>query len=157
MPKVSVGLLMYRRRSGRLEVLLAHPGGPLFAGKDAGFWTIPKGEIEEVEGELEAARREFEEEAGVRPEGAFIPLGSITQRGGKIVRAWGFEGDRDPGTVRSNTFRMEWPPRSGKLQEFAEIDRVEFFSIEEAKRKINPAQVPLVEALERLVPGGDLV
>lgn len=157
MPKVSVGLLMYRRRSGRLEVLLAHPGGPLFAGKDAGFWTIPKGEIEEGEGELEAARREFEEETGMRPEGAFIPLGSITQRGGKIVRAWAFEGDCDPGTVRSNTFRMEWPPRSGKQQEFAEIDRVGFFSIEEAKKKINAAQVPLVEALERLVPGGDLM
>jgi len=154
MAKESAGLLMYRIRAGRPEVLLVHPGGPFFAGMDEGAWTIPKGEIEEGEDHLAAARREFEEETGLRPEGHFVSLGSITQKGGKIVQAWAFEGDAEPGTVRSNTFRMEWPPRSGAHVEFAEVDRAGFFDFDEAKRKINPAQVPLLEALERLVPGG---
>ena len=155
MPKVSAGLLMYRVRNGRPEVLLVHPGGPLFAGKDAGVWTIPKGEIEAGEDELAAARREFEEETGLRAEGPFLPLGSITQKGGKVVLAWAFRGDGDPEAIRSNTFRMEWPPRSGREAEFPEIDRAAFFDLEEAKRTINPSQVPLLEALERLVRGGE--
>ena len=157
MAKESAGLLMYRIRAGRPEVLLVHPGGPFFAGKDEGAWTIPKGEVEEGEDDLAAARREFEEETGLRPAGPFLPLGSITQKGGKVVHAWAFEGDAEPATIRSNSFRMEWPPRSGKQVEFAEVDRAGFFGIDEAERKINPAQVPLVEALERLVQGGDLV
>jgi len=155
MPKVSAGLLMYRVRNGRLEVLLVHPGGPLFAGKDAGVWTIPKGEIEAGEDELAAARRELEEETGFHAEGPFLPLGSITQKGGKVVRAWAFRGDADPEAIRSNTFRMEWPPRSGRQAEFPEIDRAAFFDLEEAKRRINPSQIPLFEALNRLLRGGE--
>ena len=157
MPKESAGLLMYRIRAERPEVMLVHPGGPFFEGKNEGAWTIPKGVIEEGEDDLAAARREFEEETGLRPAGPFLPLGSITQKGGKVVHAWAFEGDAEPAAIRSNSFRMEWPPRSGKQVDFAEIDRAGFFGIEEAKRKLNPAQIPLLDALERLVPGRDLV
>ncbi len=151
MAKRSAGLLMYRRKKGRLEVLLVHPGGPIWAKKDAGVWSIPKGEISPGEEELATAQREFEEETGVRPEGPFIELGEITQKSGKVVRAWAFEGEVDPRTLRSNTFTMEWPPRSGRKQEFPEVDRAEFFSLEEARKKINPAQAPLLDALARNV------
>jgi predicted NUDIX family NTP pyrophosphohydrolase len=148
MATVSAGLIMYRVRSGALEVLLVHPGGPIWANRDAGAWSIPKGEVRTGEDNLVAAKREFEEELGFPPHGEFVLLGTLTQKGGKTVHAWAFEGDCDPAATRSNTFTMEWPPRSGKKQEFPEIDRAEFFDIDEAKRKINPAQVPFLEKLE---------
>ena len=151
MPKVSAGLLMYRIRDGALQFLLAHPGGPFWKDRDAGAWTIPKGEIQQGEEPLAAAQREFEEEIGFKPQGRFIELAPITQKSGKIVHAWAFEGDCDPARVRSNTFKMEWPPHSGKFEDCPEVDRAGFFGMEEAKGKINPAQIPLlVEATQRL-------
>lgn len=151
MPKVSAGLLMYRIRDGALQFLLAHPGGPFWKDRDAGAWTIPKGEIQQGEEPLAAAQREFEEEVGFKPRGRFIELAPITQKSGKIVHAWAFEGDCDPARVRSNTFKMEWPPHSGKFEDCPEVDRAGFFGMEEAKGKINPAQIPLlVEATQRL-------
>jgi predicted NUDIX family NTP pyrophosphohydrolase len=127
--KVSAGLLMYRFRSGILEVYLAHPGGPLFTRKDDGYWSIPKGEPPEGEALPDAAIREFEEETGLKPHGPFIQLGSIRQKGGKVVHAWAFEGDcDDPQPICSNLFDMEWPPRSGKMQSFPEMDRAQFFT-----------------------------
>jgi predicted NUDIX family NTP pyrophosphohydrolase len=152
MAKLSAGLLMYRFRAGQLEVLLGHPGGPFFTNKDLGAWTIPKGLVDEAEDQLAAARREFEEETGTRPEGRFVPLGEVLQKGGKTVIAWAFEGDLDPAAIRSNTFQREWPPRSGRWQTFPEIDRAAFFSIEEARGKINPAQAEFLSRLERLLP-----
>jgi predicted NUDIX family NTP pyrophosphohydrolase len=147
-PKVSAGLLMYRIRDGRVEIFLAHPGGPLFQKKDDGYWTIPKGEPPEGELLLDAANREFEEETGIHPNGRYIDLGSIRQKGGKIVYAWAFEGDRDPAQpIRSNTFEMQWPPHSGRVQLFPEVDRAQFFSLEEGRKKIKDAQWPLVERL----------
>ena len=147
--KVSAGLLMYRIKSGLLEVFLVHPGGPFFAKKDEGVWSIPKGEIEAEEDFLKAAIREFEEETGLKPTGEFLPLGKIKQKGGKIVYAWAFKGDCDENQpIQSNTFRIEWPPHSGKQKEFPEIDRAEFFEAETAKRKINPAQIILIERLQ---------
>src|SRR3954470_5515017 len=143
MPKVSAGLLMYRRQGGQLQVLLVHPGGPFWRNKDAGAWTIPKGEVAEGEDLLATARREFEEELGVRPAGTFVPLTPVRQKGGKQVHAWCFEGDLDPAAVRSNTFTMEWPPKSGRQAEFPEVDRAEFFDLPTARQKINPAQVAL--------------
>lgn len=142
--------MMYRMRGGRVELLLVHPGGPFWNKKDAGAWSIPKGEISAGEDELDAARREFSEETGIFPQGEFIPLGQIVQKGGKVVRAWAFEGDYDPATLKSNTFTMEWPPRSGKQQEFPEIDRAAFFTPEEARIRINPAQAEFIDALERM-------
>jgi predicted NUDIX family NTP pyrophosphohydrolase len=152
MAKLSAGLLMYRFRAGQLEVLLGHPGGPFFTNKDLGAWTIPKGLVDEAEDQLAAARREFEEETGTRPEGRFVPLGEVLQKGGKTVIAWAFEGDLDPAAIRSNTFQREWPPRSGRWQTFPEIDRAAFFSIAEARGKINPAQAEFLSRLERLLP-----
>lgn len=147
MSKVSAGLLMYRVRSGEVEFLLAHPGGPFWQDRDAGAWTIPKGVIQPGEEPLAAARREFEEEVGFKPEGRFIELTPIRQRSGKIVHAWAFEGDCDPSCIKSNLFQMEWPPKSGKFESVPEIDRACFFRMSEAKRKINPAQIPLLEEL----------
>ena len=129
MPRVSAGLLMYRIQDGKLQVLLAHPGGPLFKNKDDGAWTIPKGEIESDEDLLEAAKREFEEETGVTPTGPFIALTPIKQKGGKIVHAWAFKGDCDPDAIVSNKFTMEWPPKSGRQMEFPEIDHADFFDV----------------------------
>lgn len=149
MPKISAGLLMYRNRGGALEFLLVHPGGPFWKNKDAGAWTIPKGEVGEGEESLVAAIREFEEELGFKPSGPFRELTPIKQKGGKIVQAWAFEGDCEPGQIKSNTFKMEWPPRSGKEAEFPEVDRAEFFNFENAKEKINPAQVLLLEEVQR--------
>jgi predicted NUDIX family NTP pyrophosphohydrolase len=147
--KISAGLLMYRLRGGQLEVFLAHPGGPFFAHKDDGHWTIPKGEIGSGEDLLATAQREFLEETGIEPQGDFIPLGSIQQKGGKIVHAWAFAGDRDDSRpLKSNTFRMEWPPRSGKWVQVPEIDRAQFFSIPEAKRKLKEAQQPFLDRLQ---------
>ncbi len=149
--KVSAGLLMYRTRSGVLEVLLAHPGGPLFARKDAGVWTIPNGEPNPDEALEATARREFAEETGLRDEvtAELLALGNIQQKGGKVVHAWAFEGDCDVSGLTCNTFELEWPPRSGKRQSFPEVDRLEFFDLETARLKINPAQVELLERLER--------
>ena len=147
MAKESAGLMMFRKRAGALEFLLVHPGGPFWKNKNAGAWTIPKGEIAEGEDALAAAKREFEEELGLKAEGSLIELKPIKQKGGKVVRAWAFEGDCDPGQVKSNTFTMEWPPRSGKMTEFPEVDRAEFFNLEKAKEKINEAQIPLLEEL----------
>ena len=149
MSKVSAGLLLYRIRDERLEVLLVHPGGPFWAKKDLGSWTIPKGETVPGEDPLAAAIREFEEELGFAPQGKFLPLGMASQKGGKNVHAWAFEGNCNPAALKSNTFMIEWPPRSGRMQEFPEVDRAEFFGMEEAKKKINPAQVKLLLALER--------
>lgn len=153
MPRVSAGLLMYRLQDGKLQVLLAHPGGPFFQNKDNGAWTIPKGEIEPGEDMLEAAKREFEEETGITPTGPFIALTPIKQKGGKIVHAWAFQGDCDTSAVVSNTFTMEWPPKSGRQMEFPEMDRAEFFDVAAAGQKIKAAQMPLVEECEQIVLG----
>jgi predicted NUDIX family NTP pyrophosphohydrolase len=139
---------MFRRQGDGFEVLLAHPGGPFFANKDDGAWTIPKGEAAPGEDLPTRAQIEFEEELGVKPSGNWIALGSIKQKGGKIVHAWGFEGDLpDHFELKSNTFEMEWPPRSGKSQTFPEIDRAKFFVEKVARSKINPAQVSFLDRL----------
>lgn len=153
MPRISAGLLMYRIQEGKLQVLLAHPGGPLFQNKDEGVWTIPKGEIEPSEDLLECAKREFKEETGVTPTGPFIALTPIKQKGGKIVHAWAFKGDCDPSTVVCNTFKMEWPPKSGRQMEFPEMDRADFFDVPAASRKIKAAQMALVEECEQIASG----
>ncbi len=153
MPKLSAGILMYRIKAGAVEVLLAHPGGPLFQDKDDGAWTIPKGEPEAGEELLAAARREFSEEIGFDPNGPFIALAPIQQKGGKIVHAWACEGDCDPSCIRSNSFSIEWPPKSGRRQTFPEVDRAEFFSLGEAKKRINPRQIAFLEELAALVGG----
>ena len=145
--RLSAGLLMYRIRDGAVQVLLAHPGGPFFVNKDVGSWTIPKGEPNAGEDLLVTAQREFEEETGISPAGPFVALKPIQQKGGKIVHAWAFEGDCDPAVIKSNTFTMEWPPKSGKRQEFPEIDRAEFFELASAMKKIKAGQEGLVEEL----------
>lgn len=149
----SAGLLMFRRHGGKLEVFLVHPGGPFFAGKDAGAWSVPKGELAADEQPLQVARREFLEETGQSVEACirtagFTSLGSVVQRGGKTVHAWAFEGDWPAGAVlRSNTFTVEWPPRSGRHREYPEVDRGEFYPVSFAREKINPAQVALIDRL----------
>lgn len=148
MPPVSAGLMMYRWKANRLQVLLAHPGGPFFKNKDSGAWSIPKGEVEPGEDLLDTARREFEEETQIPASGPFLALTPVVQKGGKAVHAWAFEGDCDPSAIVSNSFRIQWPPRSGKWQDFPEIDRAEFFEAAVAKIKINPAQAPLIGELE---------
>jgi len=147
--KRSAGLLLYRIRGGAVEVFLVHPGGPFWAKKDLGAWSIPKGEYGPGEDPLEAARRELEEETGLRPGGPPLPLGSARQPGGKEVLAWAVEGDADPAAIRSNTFSMEWPPRSGKQAEFPEVDRAGWFAMDVARKKILKGQVALLEQLER--------
>ena len=154
--KVSAGLVMYRIREGRLEVFLAHPGGPFFANRDVNVWTIPKGEIEPEEEHLVTAIREFKEEVGIAidPQSEFIELGSIRQKGGKTVHAWGVEQNcPDPIECKSNSFRMEWPAGSGTWKSFPEVDRAEFFSLSEAKRRIKETQIPLLERLEEALRG----
>jgi predicted NUDIX family NTP pyrophosphohydrolase len=147
--RVSAGLLMFRRKNDKFEVLLVHPGGPFFAKKDDGAWTIPKGEAAPEEDLLTRAQIEFEEELGIQPSGDWIPLGWIKQKGGKIVHAWAFEGGLlEWFKLKSNMFELEWPPRSGKLKKFPEIDQAVFFSEELARRKINPAQVPFLDRLQ---------
>ena len=140
---------MYRRRSPGLEVFLVHPGGPFFAKKDLGAWTIPKGEYPDGELPLEAAKREFQEETGFPVPETFLDLGSIKQAGGKIVAAWAFEGDCDPAKMSSNTCEVEWPPRSGRLIEIPEADRGAWFSIDEAKERIKSTQIPLIDRLTK--------
>jgi len=151
MSRTSAGLLMYRKREGILEVLLVHPGGPFWRNKDAGAWSIPKGEMADDEDLLEAARREFEEETGCRPSGSFIPLSPVKQKSGKTVHAWAVEGEIDPASMKSNTFTMEWPPKSGKHAEFPEVDRAEYFDLPTAKQKINPAQASLLTELVQIL------
>jgi predicted NUDIX family NTP pyrophosphohydrolase len=151
MPRQSAGILLYRLRNGRLEVLLAHPGGPVWRRRDAGAWSIPKGEPDDGEADdlLAVARREFEEETGhpigldARP----LALGSIRQKGGKVVHGWAVEGDLDPAAAHSNLTRMEWPPRSGRFATFPEIDRVAWFEPDEARRRIKDTQIPLLDRL----------
>ena len=151
MPKLSGGLLMYRVNDGALQVLLVHPGGPFFQNKDDGAWSIPKGEPGAGEELLDAAQREFAEETGFKASPPFIELSPITQKGGKVVHAWAFAGDCDPRRLQSNVFTLEWPPRSGRMQEFPEVDRADWFDLETAKRKIKSAQIPLLEELCRLL------
>ncbi len=148
MPKRSAGLLLYRVVDGGLAILLVHPGGPLWARKDLGAWSVPKGEYDENEEPLAVAVREFEEETGAAPDvTAAVPLGSVRQRGGKVVTAWAVEGDFDPETLRSNTFEMRWPPRSDTVREFPEVDRAEWFGVAQAREKVVPAQVELIDRL----------
>ncbi|HMH32593.1 MAG TPA: NUDIX domain-containing protein [Puia sp.] len=149
MPNKSAGILLFRRISKKLEVLLVHPGGPLWKNKDDAAWTIPKGEFEEGEDPLEAAIREFTEETGNRPIGAFASLSPVRQKSGKWVYAWALEGDLQAEHINSNLFEMEWPPRSGRRQSFPEIDRAAWFDLETARQKINPAQVAFLDELEQ--------
>jgi predicted NUDIX family NTP pyrophosphohydrolase len=145
--KTSAGLLIYRVREHGPEVLLVHPGGPFFKNKDDGSWTIPKGLVDTGEDALSAARRETSEETGFAPAGPFLALGAVTQRAGKVVMAFACEGDFDVSALVSNDFEIEWPPRSGKRASFPEIDRAEYFDLDRARIKMNPAQVALLERL----------
>ena len=147
----SAGLLMYRMHGGALEVFLVHPGGPFWAKRDLGAWSIPKGEYASEEDPLAAARREFEEETGIRPGGPLLPLAAARQPGGKEVLAWAVEGDADPAAIRSNAFSMEWPPRSGRKAEFPEVDRAGWFTMDVARDKILKGQGAFLERLERLL------
>jgi predicted NUDIX family NTP pyrophosphohydrolase len=147
MPKRSAGILMYRRGAQGLEVLLVHPGGPFWARKDLGAWSIPKGEYSEGDEALAAAIREFAEETGTHPRGELRPLGELTQPGRKIVTAFALEGDFDPTTLKSNTFELEWPPKSGRRATFPEVDRAGWFSLETARTKILPGQREFITRL----------
>jgi predicted NUDIX family NTP pyrophosphohydrolase len=142
---------MYRIRDDKLQVLLAHPGGPFFKHKDEHAWTIPKGEVEPGEDLLETAKREFKEETGITPKGPFTALTPVKQKGGKIVHAWAFESDCAPSAIVSNTFTMEWPPNSGRQMDFPEIDRADFFDVTAARRKIKAGQERLIEELQSIV------
>jgi predicted NUDIX family NTP pyrophosphohydrolase len=152
MPARSAGILLYRTHEGALQVLLVHPGGPAWARRDEGAWSIPKGEYEPDEDALAAARREFEEELGApAPDGAPQDLGEVRQRSGKLVRAFALPGDLDADSIQSNTFELEWPPRSGRRIEVPEVDRAEWFTLKRASEKINPAQIVLLERLREVV------
>jgi predicted NUDIX family NTP pyrophosphohydrolase len=154
--KRSAGILLYRRRGGDLEVLLVHPGGPFWAKRDLGSWSLPKGEYEEGEVPQACALRELREELGEPPElaeGDLLDIGEVRQRAGKLVRAWAAEAEFDPARLRSNSFAMEWPPRSGKQRDFPEVDRAEWFGLAEARERILPGQRPFLERLERAVVG----
>lgn len=150
MAKQSTGIQLYRIKS-EPEVFLVHPGGPFFARKDLGVWSIPKGEFDDAETAIEAAKREFEEETGKVPEGKFIQLKPVTQKSGKVVHAWAIEGDIDAKDIVSNKFEMVWPPNSGRMEEFPENDRGEWFTIDEAKIKINERQISLLNELAALI------
>ena len=153
--KRSAGILLYRLNGGEAEVLLVHPGGPFWANKDEGAWSIPKGEYEDGEDPEACARREFAEETGAElAPGELTDLGSVKQKSGKQVTAWAVEGDLDPVAVTSNTFEMEWPPRSGTRQAFPEVDRAEWFDLDTAREKLNPAQTAFLERLAERLPGG---
>ncbi len=153
MARQSAGILLFRDRDGRLEVFLVHPGGPFWAKKDLGAWSIPKGEFDGAEDPLNAAQREFEEEVGVAVSGEFIPLGPRRQSGGKVVHVWAVRGDCDPSCLKSNMFQLEWPRKSGQMREFPEADRGEWFDLQTACGKLNPGQVgfldDLIEMLRR--------
>ena len=146
--KRSAGILLHRRGGGGREVLLVHPGGPFWAKKDRGAWSIPKGEYEDGEDARAAAVREFAEELGAPvPDGELVDLGEVRQRSGKVVTAWALEGDADADAIHSNTFTIEWPPRSGRMQEFPEVDRAAWFALDEARERILPGQAPLLDRL----------
>jgi predicted NUDIX family NTP pyrophosphohydrolase len=150
--KRSAGILLYRRRGAAVEVLLVHPGGPFWSKKDDGAWFIPKGELEEGEEPLDAARREFREELGHEPpDGEPLALGTVTNKSGKLIYAWALQGDLDVATVTSSTFSLEWPPRSGKVREFPEVDRAAFYTLSDAEPKVHPAEMPLLERLRELL------
>jgi predicted NUDIX family NTP pyrophosphohydrolase len=151
MAKLSAGLLYYRRTASGIEVFLVHPGGPFWQSKDLGAWSIPKGEFSPGENPLEAAKREFREETGFEAAGDFLPLQALKQPGGKTVHAWAVEGDFDPSMLRSNTFTVELPRGSGKLREFPEVDRAEWFTLDAARERILPGQRPFLDELARLV------
>jgi predicted NUDIX family NTP pyrophosphohydrolase len=151
MAKKSAGLLMFRRSPDGAQVLLVHPGGPFWVSKDLGAWTVPKGEYDDSEDALEAAKREFAEETGFPVSGPFLPLGSLKQPSGKTVSVWAFESDCDPAALVSNEFEMEWPPKSGRKASFVEIDRAAWFSLGEARQKLTKGQVGFLEALEKAV------
>jgi predicted NUDIX family NTP pyrophosphohydrolase len=151
MPKRSAGILMYRRPGADIELLLVHPGGPFWARKDLGAWSIPKGEYSEGEDALAVARREFEEETGARPRGDLLPLGELVQPGRKIVTAWALEGDFDPSGLKSNLFEIEWPPKSGRKQSFPEVDRAQWFSPADARRKILKGQSEFIARLLKTI------
>jgi len=151
MAKKSAGILAYRRVNKELEVLLVHPGGPFFIKKDAASWSIPKGEFPEDEDPLTAAKREIQEELGFTPKGEYVPLSPIKQKGGKIVYAWAVETDFDVANIVSNTFTIEWPPRSGKMKEFPEVDKAAWYNVSQAREKINPAQAAFIDELEKLL------
>ena len=155
MPKRSAGILLYRRPNGEPEVLLVHPGGPYWEKKDLGAWSIPKGEYDDAEDPRACALREFEEELGARPpEGELAALGTAKQSGGKVVTAWAAEGDLDPAGARSNTFTLEWPPRSGVMREFPEVDRADWFTLDDARERINPAQAVFLDRLREELGDG---
>jgi predicted NUDIX family NTP pyrophosphohydrolase len=151
MVQTSAGILMWRRRGGEVELLLGHFGGPMWRNKDEGAWAMPKGMIEAEESPETAARREFREELGHEAVGELLPLGRIRQRGGKWVEAFAVEGDLDPDTMVSNSFTMQWPPRSGKLQSFPELDAAAWFSVSQARAKILPSQLPIIDLFEQKV------
>ena len=144
---MSAGLLMFRVRKHCLEVLLVHPGGPFWRNKDLGSWSMPKGLSEESEDALKAARREFEEETGVKAEGQFLALGELKQPSGKVIAAWAFEGDCAPERIRSNMFSVEWPPKSGRMKEFPEVDRAAWFALDEARTRILKGQAAFLDRL----------
>ncbi len=153
MPGISAGLLLYRKRDRWIEVFLIHPGGPFWEKKDLGSWSIPKGLVEEDEDLLDAAKREFHEETGFKASGPFMPLSPVKLKNGKTVYAWAAEGDVDPGAMKSNTFTMEWPPRSGRQQIFPEADRGAWYTLDDAERKITTGQVSLLEEFrQRIIP-----
>lgn len=147
MRRVSAGLLMFKRSDSRVDVFLVHPGGPFWQKKDQGSWSIPKGEYTEGEDPLEAAKREFEEETSMKPEGEFVSLDDIKQPSGKIITAWAFEGDCSPEEIRSNVFSMEWPPKSGQMKEFPEVDRGAWFSLDDARDRIQKGQIGFLDRL----------
>jgi predicted NUDIX family NTP pyrophosphohydrolase len=149
--KESAGILLYRRVSGRIEVLLVHPGGPFWKNKDAGAWTIPKGEIDPDEDALACALRELKEETGLVLDAPATPLPTVTQKGGKVVRAWAIEGDFDPAALTTVTFEMEWPPKSGRRASFPEVDRAEWMDVKTAREKINAAQAALLDSLTAIL------
>jgi predicted NUDIX family NTP pyrophosphohydrolase len=149
--KESAGIVLYRYRDSRLEIFLVHPGGPFWKNKDSGAWSIPKGEFDKDEDPLEAARREFHEETGCSVDGSFIALSPVRQAGGKLVHAWAVEGDCEAESIKSNSFTLEWPPRSGQRKEFPEVDRAGWFSLELARKKILKGQLMLLDELQRIL------
>jgi predicted NUDIX family NTP pyrophosphohydrolase len=155
-PRLSAGVLMFRRRNSSLEVFLVHPGGPFWQKRDVGAWSIPKGEYNEGDDPLDAAKREFHEETGFEVHGEVLPLGSIRQPSQKVVTAWAVEGDCLSAEIHSNTFKMEWPPKSGRQQEFPEIDRADWFTLHEAKKRILKGQIGFIDRLVALLTGNRL-
>jgi len=151
MSKQSAGLLLFRKVSADIEILLVHPGGPYWATKDEGAWSIPKGEFDQNEDPLDAAKREFMEETGFAPSGEFIPLEAVRQTNSKTIHAWAIEGDFDPATLQSNTFSLEWPPKSGRQEQFPEVDHAAWFSMGAAKRKILKGQTPFLKQLQEML------